>query len=122
MRPKPKFKAGNRVKIVRNGELYTTYTSFFDENDLSKFKSNYAFGVGMLIVKNDCIAHVVAHGYTKGCEPDTLYVIRLDSDSARDCGLDSEALYIIGEKGLELMPLQMTKAEAEAMYNIEIID
>lgn len=122
MRPEPKFKLGARVKIIDNGELYTTYTSFFEENDVEKFNDNYAYGVGMRIIKNDYVARVLGYGYTKGYEPRIVYVIQLDNESANDCGVDDLAVYLIEENGLEELKLQMTKAEAEAKYDIEIID
>lgn len=122
MRPEPKFKLGARVKIIDNGELYTTYTSFFEENDIGSLNVNYAYGVGMRIIKKDYVARVLRCGYTKGCDPRIVYVIQLDNESANDCGIHESAVYLIEEKGLEELKLQMTRAEAEAKYDIEIID
>lgn len=124
MRPEPKFNIGDRVKIIDHGELYPTYSSFFAENDIDpEIARRYAYGVGSLIIQDNCVGKVIASGYYKGVpNAGNLYVIQLETNSAIECNILSDAVYIINEQGLELMPLRLTKAEAESKYNIEIID
>lgn len=124
MKPEPKFNIGDRVKIIDHEMLFTTYSGFFVENDIDKkIARRYAYGVGMLIIQNNCVGKVVASGYYKGVPTaGNLYVIQLEMSSAIECDMLSDAVYIIDEKGLESMPLRLTKAEAESKYNIEIVD
>ena len=124
MRPEPKFNIGDRVKIIDHGMLYSTYPSFFAENDINpEMARRYAYGVGSLIIQDNCVGKVVASGYYKGVPTaGNLHVIQLEMSSAIECDMLSDAVYIINEDGLESMPLRLTKAEAESKYNIEIID
>lgn len=71
---KLQFKVGDMVKVLSNDNLYTTYSQFFESNDLLQYKAGFQYGRNIIIGD---IYKIVAIGKHEYGYP--LYILQADN-------------------------------------------
>ena len=108
-----KFKVGDKVRVVNNGNRYDTYTEWFEayrEHLKTEWLVKYRYNDDDVITGDICTVLYYAPHTTFH---DMLYLIKHGTDY----------VYLIGEAGIEVASRKMTLAdiEKELGYSVEIV-
>lgn len=87
----PKYKVGDIVKVVNDGKSYTTYDSWFEENNQLKIAARYVYGNS---IENGEMVRILAIGKHRWDENKTICAVEsIDTAFKR--------VYLIGIDGLK---------------------